>query len=61
MLVTIGFTNLSIIIVISIILIAMTLGGNIFNLNPLGSLGKVQGISKSKPKSKLPNIFKKKK
>jgi len=51
MLVTIGFTNLSIIIVISIILIAITLGGNIFNLsslNPLGSLGKVQGISKKK-------------
>jgi len=48
MLVTIGFRNLAIIIVISIILTALSLGGSIFKFNLFGSSGKVQGITKKK-------------
>jgi hypothetical protein len=55
MLVTIGFTNLSIIIVISIVLIGISMGGKKFNmfkmfsfLNPFGSIGKVTGLFKKK-------------
>ena len=52
MLITIGFKNLSIIIMISIVLIGLSLGGSVFKmfsfLNPFGALGKIQGITKKK-------------
>jgi hypothetical protein len=63
MLITIGFKNLLIIVIISIVLIVISLGGSIFKmcsfLNPLSS-SKNQDKSSSKNQDKS-SIFNKKK